>query len=184
MALGFVARRLYAERVVLLFAVREPDGQLSALAGLPELAVGGLEGPAAMDLLSSLAPGRLSLRRHPHHRRDRREPAGAGRAGPGAIVGPAGGCGGGPLARACFAEAFEISAATGNPGVVGTAGVSEVFELAWRGRETDTHRVAAAVTHEATEILRSGAVARHQAKALCPVMSRPTMSAWISAVPS
>ena len=24
----------------------------------------------------------------------------------------------------------------------------------------------------------------HQAKALCPVMSRPTMSAWISAVPS
>ena len=59
-ALGFVARRLYAERVVLLFAVREPDGQLSALAGLPELAVGGLEGPAAMDLLSSLAPARLS----------------------------------------------------------------------------------------------------------------------------
>ncbi len=59
-ALGFVARRLYAERVVLLFAVREPDGQLSALAGLPELAVGGLEGPAAMDLLLSLAPGRLS----------------------------------------------------------------------------------------------------------------------------
>ena len=59
-ALGFVARRLYAERVVLLFAVREPDGQLSALAGLPELAVGRLEGPAAMDLLSSLAPGRLS----------------------------------------------------------------------------------------------------------------------------
>ncbi len=24
----------------------------------------------------------------------------------------------------------------------------------------------------------------HQAKALCPVMSRPTMSVWISAVPS
>ena len=31
-ALGFVARRLYAERVVLLLAVREPDGQLPALA--------------------------------------------------------------------------------------------------------------------------------------------------------
>ena len=28
---------------------------------------------------------------------------------------------------------------------------------------------------------RSGS---HQAKALCPVMSRPTMSVWISAVPS
>ena len=41
--LGFVARRLYAERVVLLFAVREPAGQLPALAGLPELAIGGLD---------------------------------------------------------------------------------------------------------------------------------------------
>ena len=59
-------------------------------------------------------------------------------------------------ARACFAEAFEISAATGNPGVVGTAGVSEVFELAWRGRETDTRRVAAAVAREATAADRGG----------------------------
>ena len=41
--LGFVARRLYAERAVLLLAVREPAGELSALAGLPELAVGGLD---------------------------------------------------------------------------------------------------------------------------------------------
>ena len=54
-------------------------------------------------------------------------------------------------ARACFAEASEISAATGNPGVVGTAGVAEVYELAWRGRETDARRVAAAVAREATE---------------------------------
>ena len=59
-ALGFVARRLYAERVVLLFAVREPDGQLPALAGLPELAIGGLDEDAAMELLASLTPGRLS----------------------------------------------------------------------------------------------------------------------------
>ena len=58
--LGFVARRLYAERVVLLFAVREPAGQLSALAGLPELAIGGLDEGAALELLASLAPGRLS----------------------------------------------------------------------------------------------------------------------------
>jgi DNA-binding CsgD family transcriptional regulator len=58
--LGFVARRLYAERVVLLFAVREPAGQVSALAGLPELAIGGLDEAAAMELLASLAPGRLS----------------------------------------------------------------------------------------------------------------------------
>ena len=53
-------------------------------------------------------------------------------------------------ARACFAEASEISAATGNPGIVGTAGFAELFELAWRGRETDARRIAAAVTREAT----------------------------------
>ena len=58
--LAFVARRLYAERVVLLFAVREPNGQVAALAGLPELAVGGLDDSAAIDLLASLAPGPLS----------------------------------------------------------------------------------------------------------------------------
>ena len=53
-------------------------------------------------------------------------------------------------ARACFAERLEISAATGNPGVVGTTGMAEVYELAWRGRETDARRVAAAVAREAT----------------------------------
>ena len=58
--LGFVARRLYAERVVLLFAVREPAGELPALAGLPELVVAGLAEGAALELLASLAPGRLS----------------------------------------------------------------------------------------------------------------------------
>ena len=58
--LGFVARRLYAERVVLLFAVREPAGEVPALAGLPELVLGGLDDQAALELLASLAPGRLS----------------------------------------------------------------------------------------------------------------------------
>ena len=58
--LGFVARRLYAERVVLLFAVREPAGELPALAGLPELAIAGLDEGAALELLASLAPGPLS----------------------------------------------------------------------------------------------------------------------------
>ena len=58
--LGFVARRLYAERVVLLLAVREPVDQLSALVGLPELAVIGLDDDAATELLASLAPGRVS----------------------------------------------------------------------------------------------------------------------------
>ena len=36
MVLGFAARRLYAERVVLLFAVREPNEPLPALAVLPD----------------------------------------------------------------------------------------------------------------------------------------------------
>jgi hypothetical protein len=44
--LGFVARRLYAKQVVLLFAVRVPDGDLPTLAGLPELAIGGLDDQA------------------------------------------------------------------------------------------------------------------------------------------
>ena len=60
LVLGFAARRLYAEQVVLLFAVREPAGQVSTLAGLPELVVGGLDDEAAMELLASLAPGPLS----------------------------------------------------------------------------------------------------------------------------
>ncbi len=47
-------------------------------------------------------------------------------------------------------------AATGNPGIVGTAGIAEAYELARRGRETDARRVAAAVTREATGAGRSG----------------------------
>ena len=58
--LGFAARRLYAEQVVLLFAVREPADQVPALAGLPELVLGGLDEDAALELLASLAPGPLS----------------------------------------------------------------------------------------------------------------------------
>ena len=58
--LGFVARRLYAERVVLLFALRDRADQLPALAGLPELVLGGLDKEAAIQLLASLAPGPLS----------------------------------------------------------------------------------------------------------------------------
>ena len=58
-------------------------------------------------------------------------------------------------ARACFAERSEISAATGNLGVVGTAGIAEAYELAWRGREMDARRVAAAAAREATGAGRS-----------------------------
>jgi len=45
---------------VLLFAVREPAGELPELAGLPELAIAGLDEGAALELLASLAPRPLS----------------------------------------------------------------------------------------------------------------------------
>lgn len=58
-ALGFVARRLLAEPVVLLFAAREPG---DPLAGLPELALEGLADVDARALLASVVPGRLDRR--------------------------------------------------------------------------------------------------------------------------
>ena len=51
--LAFVARRLAAEAVVLLFAERQPDG-LEELVGLPELRVAGLPDTAARELLASV----------------------------------------------------------------------------------------------------------------------------------
>ena len=53
---AFVARRLLAESVVMLFAVRE---QSDLLTGLPGLVVGGLRGADARSLLVSVIPGRL-----------------------------------------------------------------------------------------------------------------------------
>ena len=53
---AFVARRLQAESVVMLFAVRE---QSALLKGLPGLVVGGLRGADARSLLVSVIPGRL-----------------------------------------------------------------------------------------------------------------------------
>jgi DNA-binding CsgD family transcriptional regulator len=58
-ALAFVARRLQAESVVLLFAARDP---IPELAGIPELEVGGLRDPDARTLLASALPGRLDDR--------------------------------------------------------------------------------------------------------------------------
>jgi DNA-binding CsgD family transcriptional regulator len=54
--LGFVARRLLAERVALVFAVREPT-ERRELAGLPELWLDGLDGPDARALLASALAG-------------------------------------------------------------------------------------------------------------------------------
>ena len=53
---AFVARRLLAESVVMLFAARERSDLLT---GLPELLVEGLRGADARSLLVSVIPGRL-----------------------------------------------------------------------------------------------------------------------------
>lgn len=61
--LAFVARRLLAERIALVFAVREPAlGPGDPLAGLPELVVRGLRDGDARALLDSVVPGRLDER--------------------------------------------------------------------------------------------------------------------------
>ena len=59
--LGFAARRLLAESVGLVFSVREPSSA-QELAGLPELAVSGLNEGDASALLHSAMPGRLDER--------------------------------------------------------------------------------------------------------------------------
>jgi DNA-binding CsgD family transcriptional regulator len=64
-ALAFVARRLAAEAIVIVFAVREPATAVD-LAGLPELTLGPLHDADARDLLTTSIPGRLD-----HSVRDR-----------------------------------------------------------------------------------------------------------------
>jgi DNA-binding CsgD family transcriptional regulator len=59
--LAFVARRLLAESVAVVFSVRDP-GDDQELAGLPELVVAGLSGTDAGALLDSVVPGRLDER--------------------------------------------------------------------------------------------------------------------------
>ena len=59
--LGFVARRLVAESVAMIFAVREPSEE-PELAGLPELPVRGLDEEDARALLARVIPGRLDER--------------------------------------------------------------------------------------------------------------------------
>jgi DNA-binding CsgD family transcriptional regulator len=59
--LGFVARRLLAESVALVFAVREPVGRRE-LDGLPELPLAGLGEDDAHALLETVVPGRIDER--------------------------------------------------------------------------------------------------------------------------
>jgi DNA-binding CsgD family transcriptional regulator len=57
-ALGFVARRLLAESIAIVFALREPIAT-HGFDGLPELALGGLDDADAAALLSLVIQGRL-----------------------------------------------------------------------------------------------------------------------------
>jgi DNA-binding CsgD family transcriptional regulator len=59
--LGFVARRLSAESVAIVAAVREPGGSQD-FDGLPELVLGGLTDEDARTLLMSAVPGRIDDR--------------------------------------------------------------------------------------------------------------------------
>ena len=57
---GFVARRLQADRVVMLFAVRELPEGASPFQGLQQLVIGNLDDGDAATLLSSIVKSRLS----------------------------------------------------------------------------------------------------------------------------
>ena len=59
--LGFVARRLLAEPVALVFAIREPSDERE-VAGLPELRLEGLGHEESRALLADVIPGRLDER--------------------------------------------------------------------------------------------------------------------------
>ena len=59
--LTFVARRLLAERVGLVFALRESDGE-ARLDGLPELVIGGLPADDARHLLDATMPELFDVR--------------------------------------------------------------------------------------------------------------------------
>jgi DNA-binding CsgD family transcriptional regulator len=59
--LGFVARRLLAESVAVVFAVRDPTNERE-LASLPQLALAGLPDDDARALLATVIPGRLDER--------------------------------------------------------------------------------------------------------------------------
>jgi DNA-binding CsgD family transcriptional regulator/tetratricopeptide (TPR) repeat protein len=59
--LGFVGRRLLAESVAIVFAMREP-GPYGELEGLPDLSLGGLGEEDARALLATVIPGRIDER--------------------------------------------------------------------------------------------------------------------------
>src|SRR4051794_35676840 len=112
--LGFVARRLGAESVALVFALRDPADEQS-FAGLPQLELGGL-GPAdAQELLATAIPGPLDERV-----RDR-------------ILAETGG---NPLALLELPQGLSYAELAGGFGLPGAAGLSGRIEESFRRRLT------------------------------------------------
>jgi DNA-binding CsgD family transcriptional regulator/tetratricopeptide (TPR) repeat protein len=60
--LGFVARRLYADPVGMVFSAREHAGDLTALGGLPTRRLGALDPASAHAILAGAVPGALDPR--------------------------------------------------------------------------------------------------------------------------
>lgn len=58
LTISFVARRLLAESMGIVLAVRD-DGEASELAGLPTVQIKGIDAPESLALLGSIWPGRL-----------------------------------------------------------------------------------------------------------------------------
>jgi DNA-binding CsgD family transcriptional regulator len=58
-ALGFAARRMVADRIALVLAVREPDAPVAALQGLARIELNGLGERAAVELLRASVDGEL-----------------------------------------------------------------------------------------------------------------------------
>ena len=108
-ALAFVARRLLAERVAMVFAVREPD-DAGELDGLPELVVDGLGDDDARALLGVRRP-RAARRAgpRPDRRRDARQPAGAAGAAARADAGASSPAGSGCPTRVPLSSRIEQS---------------------------------------------------------------------------
>jgi hypothetical protein len=81
--LTFVARRLLADRVALVFGLRAGEGRAEALTGFPELLVGPLPDEAGKELLEAAAAGGPGGRAgvSPRSGGVRRSPARTGRAG-------------------------------------------------------------------------------------------------------
>ena len=143
-ALGFAARRLEAEGVVLLFAARDGDPREFPADGLPELHLGGLDPEPAAALLAAAAGAEL----------------------PGAVVGPlVERTGGNPLAL------LELPGALDPGQLAGRAPLEDVLPLTARLERTFGERVrrlpadartlllvaAAETTGDPAPVLRAGA---------------------------